>query len=160
MPVGVRAAVADDVPTMVGLSEREREEREKLDPEFFRKAEDGAPKQEAYFKWQLSQSHVIAVVHEGDGGIDGFVIASLIVAPPVYKPGGTTALIDDFAVARPGLWDSVGLRLFEAVKNEATRRGAVGIVSICAHQDEPKRDFLRRLGLRIVSEWHFAPLKP
>jgi GNAT superfamily N-acetyltransferase len=158
MPEGVRAAVADDALTMVRLSEREREEREKLDPEFFRKAEDGAPKQETYFKWQLTQSHVIAVVHEGDGGIDGFAIASLIVAPPVYKPG-TTALIDDFAVASPELWDSVGLRLFEAVKSEATRRGAVGIVSICAHKDEPKRDFLRRLGLRIVSEWHFAALK-
>jgi len=53
-----------------------------FEPEFFRKAEQGATTQEAYFKWQLTQPNVIAVVHEAESGIDGFAIASLITAPP------------------------------------------------------------------------------
>ena len=89
----VRALTAEDVPTMVA-SEKERTERERFEPEFFPKAEQGATTQEAYFKWQLTQPNVIAVVHEAESGIDGFAIASLITAPPVYKPGGPTALID------------------------------------------------------------------
>jgi GNAT superfamily N-acetyltransferase len=66
-------------------------------------------------------------------------------APPVYAPGGPTALIDDFTVADPAAWDSVGGWLFEAVRTEAAKRGAVGIVSIRAHKDERKRSFLSRL---------------
>src|SRR5215467_7811866 len=156
----VRAATAADVPTMVALSEKERTERERFEPEFFRKAEHGATAQEAYFKWQLAQPNVIAVVHEAESGIDGFAIASLITAPPVYKPGGPTALIDDFTVAHPQSWASIGRWLFERLKSEAGKRGPVGMVSICAHKDELKRGFLASLGLRVVSEWWFAPIRP
>lgn len=155
----VRLAAKEDVPKMVELSDRERTRREKLEPEFFRKAERGAEAQANYFNWQLRQPNVIAMVHEAENGIDGFAIASMIIAPPVYAPGGPTALIDDFTLAGPGLWDSIGGWLFEAVRSEAAKRGAVGIVSICAHKDEMKRSFLAGLGLRIVSEWHFAPIR-
>jgi hypothetical protein len=104
---------------------------------------------------------VIALVHQTGNGIEGFAIASLqITAPPVYELGGPTALIDDFTVADPQSWDSVGTILFEAVKNEVSKRPAVGVVSICAHKNEVKRGFLSRLGLRIVSEWHFAAITP
>jgi GNAT superfamily N-acetyltransferase len=154
----IRAATKEDVSKMVELSERERVEREKFEPQFFRKAERGAEAQTVYFNWQLTQPNVIALVHEaGNGGIDGFAIASMITAPPVYAPGGPTALIDDFTVADPMSWDSIGSWLFEAIRSEATRRRAVGIVSICAHKDERKRSYLGRLGLHVVSEWHFAP---
>ena len=155
----VRPASSEDVEGMVGLSERERLEREKMEPEFFRKAERSADSQAAYFKWLLPQNQVVALVHETPNGIDGFAIATLVTAPPVYAPGGRTALIDDFTVSDPQLWDSVGNSLFEAIREEARTRGAVGIVSICAHKDEVKRQFLSRRGLQIVSEWHFAPIK-
>ena len=78
----------------------------------------------------------------------------------MYKPGGSTALIDDFTVAHPQSWDSIGRWLFERHKSEAGKRGAVGMVSICAHKDELKRGFLASLGLRVVSEWWFAPIRP
>jgi GNAT superfamily N-acetyltransferase len=159
MQGNLRTASLEDVDAMVALSERERSEREKMEPEFFRKAERGGEAQAAYFKWQLAQRQVIALVHETPNGIDGFAIATLVTAPPVYAPGGQTALIDDFTVGDPRLWDSVGTSLFEAIHEEARKRGAVGIVSICAHKDEAKRQFLSRHGLRIVSEWHFSPIE-
>ena len=31
--------------------------------------------------------------------MDGFVIVTVVPAPPVYDPGGRSSLIDDFAVA-------------------------------------------------------------
>jgi hypothetical protein len=65
-------------------------------------------------------------------GIDGFAIASLITAPPVYEHSDPTALIDDFTVANPQSWESAATILFEGVKNEVSKRGAVGVVSICA----------------------------
>ena len=55
----VRAVTAEDVPTKLALSEKERTEREKFEPEFFCKAEQGAIAQEAYFKWQLSYSILV-----------------------------------------------------------------------------------------------------
>jgi hypothetical protein len=36
---------------MVVLFEKERTEREKFEPELFRKAEQGASAQETYFRW-------------------------------------------------------------------------------------------------------------
>lgn len=158
MKQNVRAATEADVPAMVAMSERERAQRENFEPEFFRKAARGAEAQAAFFAAQLTWKSVIALVNEANGAIDGFAIASLITAPPVYEPGGETALIDDFTVDRSELWESVGRDLFEAIVEEAKRRGAVGVVSICAHKDEVKRNFLRRLGLRVVSEWHFLRL--
>jgi hypothetical protein len=159
MADNVRQATVDDVETMVRLSEGERVERERMDPVFFRKAERSVEAQLAYFRWLLPQNHVIALVHETANGIDGFAIATLITAPPVLDPGGQTVLIDDFRVADPQSWESVGTSLFDTVESEARKRSAVGIVSICAHKDDLKRRFLSRLGLRIVSEWHFRPIR-
>jgi len=80
MTGNVRQATAEDVPAMVALSERERSEREKMDLEFFRKAEHSGEAQTAYFNWLLSQSHVIALVHQAPHGVNGFAIATLITA--------------------------------------------------------------------------------
>jgi hypothetical protein len=127
------AAIAEDVPAMVRLSERDRSAREKFEPEFFRKAERGGAAQAACFNWQLTQLNVIALVHQTGNGVDGFAIPSLITAPPVYEPGGPTALIDDFTVADPQSWNSVGNFLFEAVRSEARKGGAVqGRFDLCA----------------------------
>jgi hypothetical protein len=60
----VLAAIAEDVPAMVGPSERDGSEHEKCELDFFRKAERGAVAQAAYFKWQLTQAYVIALVHQ------------------------------------------------------------------------------------------------
>jgi hypothetical protein len=46
------------------LSERDGSEPEKRELDFFRKAEACAVAQAAYFKWQLTQAYVIALVHQ------------------------------------------------------------------------------------------------
>jgi hypothetical protein len=114
----IRKAVADDIPAMVALSGHDRTRREKSDPEFFRKNAAGAEFQAYFFKQQLESDRVIAVVDEDAGKLRGFVIATIMQAPPVFDPGGLTVLIDDFTVADEKEWNSVGLALLEHVKTE------------------------------------------
>jgi len=151
----IRQAVADDIAAMVALSDRDRTRREKSDPEFFRKNPAGAEFQTYFFKKQLEDERVIAMVDEDTGKLRGFVIASIMQAPPVYDPGGLTVLIDDFTVADEKEWNSVGLALLEHVKTEGKVRGAVGVVTICARGDDLKHRWLEEIGTRVVSEWHF-----
>ena len=154
----IRAAASADVPAMVALSDRDRTHREKVDPEFFRKNAAGAQFQAYFFKNQLESDRIIAAVDEDAGKLRGFVIATIMQAPPVYDPGGLTVLIDDFTVADEKEWNSVGLALLQYVKTEGKVRGAVGMVTICARGDDLKHRCLEEIGTRVVSEWHFLRL--
>jgi hypothetical protein len=101
---------------------------------------------------------VIALVHERDEEIDGFVIASLVPAPPVYDPGGLTCLIDDFTVAAPALWPTAGEALLAEVGRRAKARGAVQFMVFCGHEHEPKRAMLAAAGLSLATEIHVGPV--
>ena len=94
----IRNAGAADVPRMVELSEKKRTEYEQQQPIFWRKARDSASAQKPYFEHLLTLDSTIVLVYECEGTIQGFVIASLHTAPPVYDPGGLTCNIDDFVV--------------------------------------------------------------
>ena len=148
----IRRAMDADVPAMVALSERARDEYATFEPEFFRKAAGAASAQSSFFKHLLASDRSIALLSESAGVLDGFAIATLIVAPPVYEPGGLTALVDDFTVRENSLWDSVGAALLDEVAREARARRAAQVATICAHGGA-KREFLVRQGLAVVSEW-------
>ena len=149
----IRSAQLADVAHMVELSEQKRAEYEKHKPEFWRKADDSAEKQLPYFEQQIRSEHVIALIHELDGVIDGFVIAMLISAPAVYDPGGLSCFIDDFVVKDPSLWQSVGVALLNDVSHEAKNRGAVQSIVVCGHHDTSKQLMLASTGSSIASEW-------
>jgi hypothetical protein len=154
----IRKAAPADIPAMVALSDRDRTRREKVDPEFFRKNAAGAEFQAYFFKNQLESDRIIAVVDEDAGKLRGFVIATIMQAPPVFDPGGLTILIDDFTVADENEWNSIGVALLGYVKKEGKVRGAVGVVTICARGDDLKHRWLEVIGTRVVSEWHFQRL--
>jgi GNAT superfamily N-acetyltransferase len=90
--------------------------------------------------------------------IDGFVIAFLHDVPPVYDPGGRTCTIDDFTVASPHLWPSVGRDLLLAAADAIRELGAAQIVVVCGHHDEPKRAMLEAAGWPVASEWRVRAL--
>ena len=50
-------------------------------------------------------------------------IAAIIGAPPVYDPGGLTCMIDDFCVADPVGWATVGRALLAEAGQQARARG-------------------------------------
>jgi|SRR5947209_13355041 len=150
----IRHARREDAPAMVDLSERKRIEYQGYQPRFWRKAADSRAKQLPFFERLIESDRVIALVHEEAGSIDGFVIASLMDAPPVYDPGGQTCLIDDFAVGAASDWATVGKELLAAAAQSARERGAVQTVVVCGHRDEPKRSMLAEGGFSLASEWY------
>lgn len=150
----IRQAILSDIPHMVALSEVTRIHYAQHQPLFWRKASDSAEKQQLYFEHLLEQSNVIMQVHEAGEGIDGFIIASLAPAPPVYDIGGLNCLIDDFCVLNESMWSTVGKPLLDDVKRIASEQGAVQIVVISGHHDVPKRDFLEHVGLSSASVWY------
>jgi GNAT superfamily N-acetyltransferase len=154
----IRKATAVDVPAILDLAEAKREEYQRYQPTFWRKAGDSREKHGPYLASLVESDRVIALVHERDGGVEGFVFASLVAAPPVYDPGGSVCLIDDFATKSSDDWPTVGKSLLAAAVKEAKARGAVLAVVVAGHLDEPKRATLASEGYTIASEWHTKKL--
>jgi GNAT superfamily N-acetyltransferase len=150
----IRKAGPADVPRMVDLSEQKRLQHQSYQPTFWRKAADSREKQLPHFERVIGSDRVIALVHERAGTIDGFVIATVVEAPPVYDPGGLTCVVDDFVVADPQDWEAIGAPLLSEAYREASAQGAVQTVVVCGHQDQPKRAMLAGDGFSIASEWY------
>jgi hypothetical protein len=104
----VRKAQVKDVPRLVEISEYTRQQFEIYQPIFWRKAKDSVQKQQLYFNYLLKNDKVTAFVHITNEIIDGFIIGSLVSAPPVYALGGETCLLDDFALANLEHWQTTG----------------------------------------------------
>ena len=159
MPEQYRAATAADIPALVALSDQRRQHYAQYQPVFWRPVADARERHEPFLRSLLTQDNVIARVHErGDGTVDGFVIATLVPAPPVYDPGGLTCGIDDFCIDDASDWPTIGKRLLADVMAEAKTRGASQVVVVCGHLDQPKRTMLAAAGLTIASEWYVRPL--
>jgi len=94
--MSIRSATSDDLGAMLTLADQKHTEYAQYAPTFWRKAVDGSTKQRAFFLSVLTKPNVIALVNEDNGSINGFLIASIIDAPPVYDPGSRVCLIDDF----------------------------------------------------------------
>ncbi|HXN86916.1 MAG TPA: hypothetical protein VN867_12645 [Candidatus Binataceae bacterium] len=150
----VRGATKNDLPRMIELADQKRIEYEKYQPTFWRRANHARVMQTALFEKLLQRENVIALVHDSNAIVDGFVIATITPAPPVYDPGGATCLIDDFTVTENDLWQTAGRALLREAIRIAKERGAVQTVVVCGHLDEAKRAFLRSESLTIASEWY------
>ncbi|MBV9788273.1 MAG: hypothetical protein JOZ51_08875 [Chloroflexi bacterium] len=154
----IRPATDADLDVMIVLADEKRTEYAQYAPTFWRKAADGPLKQRDHFRGLLAQPNIIALVSEADGAIDGFVLGSIVDAPPVYDPGTQVCVIDDFTVAEPESWPSVGRALLEATRQHATARQANLTVVVCGHLDQAKRAMLQTAGFGIASEWYVNPL--
>jgi hypothetical protein len=85
--MAIRRATQADVEPMVALSDLKRTQYEQYAPTFWRKAADANERQAAFFAHLLDRDQVIALVHETGDQLDGFIIAGIREAPPVYDPG-------------------------------------------------------------------------
>lgn len=157
--MSIRMATVDDVSRMVELSDLKRTQYAQYSPVFWRKAASASEAQALFFKTQLEKKNNIALVYEESGRVEGFVIASLTTAPPVYDPGGPVCVVDDFVVSAAERWHTAGVALLAEVKRQAKARGAVLSVVVCGHLDEPKRAMLRTSGFSIASEWYVNPIE-
>lgn len=150
----IRLATPADLPAIVALTERRRAQYQAYQPTFWRPAPNAAQAQEAFFQTLFDRQDHHLLVHEGETGVDGFVIARIVPSPPVYAPGGSTCSIDDFVAP----WPAPGKELLEAAIAWAKEQGAAQVVVVTAERDEAKRAMLAGSGLSIASEWWTRPI--
>lgn len=155
----VERAGPADLEQLLGIAAARRTAYGGYQPTFWRPARDAVERQRAYFTSILDDEEVLVLTAREDGAdvrgavVRGFAIGRLVPAPPVYDPGGVTCVVDDFAVADPQEWATVGHLLLGAVREWATSCGAAQLVVVTAHLDEPKRAALDSSGLTLASEW-------
>lgn len=137
---------------MLQLAAQKREQYAAAQPVFHRRAANDVAAQEPYFRDLIRRPGVIALVAT-DRLVVGFAIAEIHVAPAVYDPGGPAALIDDFCVATPDLWPTVGQQLLRSMKYELHQRRVAVVIAVCGHHDAAKRSLLMKEGLDLASEW-------
>lgn len=118
--LGIRFAKQRDVGACVALIEERRRWYQTFEPRFWKKASNSeALTAEWYARRFADEQKNVALVAEINNVVMGFLIASLSPVPPVYDPGGPTAMIHDFAV-RAGQWEEVGLLPLERAKGPRT----------------------------------------
>ncbi len=157
----IRDATEADVRAIAARADAKRTEYATYSPVFWRKAERGIEVQTRYFtNHMLGQEQIISLVAEHeDGTLEGFVMAMVREAPPVYDPGGPVCWIDDFTVAAPEQWVTTGVALYREVTERAQQRGAVLVVTVCGHLDVPKRTMLQAQDATITAETYIQPLQ-
>jgi hypothetical protein len=157
MVAAIRKARLDDVPAMVELAEQKRLMYQEFQPIFWKKADNSPEAHASFLEHQVGDEQFIALVHEQDGIVDGFLIARLVPNPPVYN-SGLTGSIDDFWVTDGKDWEGVGLALLNAAIPEMKQRDATQLVVVCGHKDQAKRTMLQKHGYTIASEWYFTKI--
>jgi hypothetical protein len=164
----IRTAAEADVEHIASLADWMRRQYAAYEPVFWRPADDAVARHREFITGLLADDDAIVLVsvtsEEPDqpAGINGFIIARLVPAPPVYQPGGAVCLVDDFVVSCADDWRSVGIDLLHAATAAAAERGAVHVVVVGGHHDQPKRNALAASGLHIGTEWWMSglPLQP
>jgi predicted acetyltransferase len=153
--VTIRPSKSDDISALVSLSHMKRLNYEKAHPQFWKYA--GADAEISQTKWfeelLLRDDHIMLTAQNGSA-IIGFIIGKMMSSPEVYNPGGLTLMIDDFCIAQEDLWGSVGKQLISEINLIAKTKGAVQTVIVTGNHDNPKRDFLKSMGLTIASQWY------
>jgi len=155
----VRKAETADIKAAVELVERSRRQFQKSQPTFWRKAARSAATTETFFTKLLGESDTLFLVAVEGNQQQGFLIARKFPNPPVFDPGGDTWLIDDFCVAEPHFWLSIGEALLSHATTLIHEHGGVQVVVVSADRDLAKTEMLRRSDLTIASNWWTKPLR-
>jgi adenine phosphoribosyltransferase len=157
----VRAATMGDIPSMLELAGTKRVQYEAYEPVFHRRSDESAARaaQEPYFRRLIERDDALVLVAEEHKSVVGFGTAEIHLALAVYDPGGPAAIVDDFCVAAPQLWDTVGRELLDALKAELRKRNVAVIIVVCSPDDVPKRHAIVGAGLSAASEWFAQALK-
>ena len=151
--LGVKRASLDDLDLLLAIASGCPTAYAEYQPRFWRPAPDAGERQRAYFTAMLDDDKALVLTATEDADLRGFAIGRLVSAPPVYDPGGVSCVVDDFAVADPDEWSTIGSVLFDALRSWAASRDAAQMIVVTARLDEPKRAALRSRGLTVASEW-------
>ena len=151
----VRVAQEADIDACVRLAEARRALYETFEPRFWKRAAGASELSRLWFAHLFAKAETLALVAETEDQVRGFLIAQPTPSPPVYDPGGRTALIDDFVV-EPDLWPIVGRGLLDEARRRLRELGYAQIVVVGARRDEAKTALLEETDLSLASTWWTA----
>ena len=145
---GIRPLTAADVPRVLEIGELKRRQYAAYSPVFWRVSSLPRETFAPYMQSQITDAQNVALAHERNGRIDGFVLVN------------ARGIIDDYTVAAPDLWPTVGAALLQAAGDAARQHGLKSLLVICGHGDTPKRTMLAAEGLTLETDWYIKPLLP
>jgi len=154
-------AAPSDLDEIVTLAEHRRTEHARAQPQFWRPADAAAEVHRPWLAELIEDPDVVSLVvtdRPGPGGLKGYLFATVVPAPPVYDPGGSTGFIDDFHLADSELWATDGVALLTQARQRLAPRQVSQIVVVCGHHEGAKAAALVGAGLSVASEWYVGPL--
>ncbi|MGC4043255.1 MAG: GNAT family N-acetyltransferase [Armatimonas sp.] len=149
----IRPATAADVPRILEIGERKREQYDTFSPVFWKKAPTPREEFAPYVTSQVESEQNVALVAEADGAMHGYLIAQYRNLAEGY--------IDDYAVADPHTdWPGAGVALLSVAEQLAEERGVETIMIVTGHADAPKRAAAEQRGFTLRKNWLVKPLSP
>ena len=148
----VRSAIAADVSEIVSLLELKRKQLQTWAPRFWRRSENAAEMTTAHFNTLISDSSASVLICERDDVLLGCLQFRPSFVPPVYAPGGTTWMVDDFTV-RDNDWSEAGEALLKALYAQTIHREPGQLVFPVPVKDEPAQAFFAERGLNPTTTW-------
>lgn len=159
--ISVRPCETGDLERVVAILEARREEYARYEPVFWKRKHGTGPASAEFLKGHVENERAVSLVavegEHDEARVVGFLFALEMRVPPVYD-AGPTALIDDFHMARPELWETAGVALLEEAKARLRDMGLQQIVVVSGYADHAKMVFARRQGLSLASAWLTAAL--
>ena len=143
---GIRPLIAADVPRVLELGEQKRRQYAAYSLVFWRMSPLPRETFGPHLQSQIENSQVVALAHDRNGTLDGYVLAN------------AQGYIDDFTVAKPELWPTVGADLLRAAGAAAQKKGISSLLVVCGAGDLPKRTMLAAQGLTHTTDWFVKPL--
>jgi predicted N-acetyltransferase YhbS len=147
----VRTATAADVPRILEIGERKREQYETFSPIFWKKAPAPRETFAGFITSQLESETNVALVFEADGEIQGYIIAQCRNLADGY--------VDDYAITNPDAdWPTVGVALLTEASRQAQARGVTAFTIVTGYADTPKRAAVEACCFSLVKNWLVKPL--
>lgn len=159
--LAVRAAAPADAPALADLADARRRAYEAFSPVFWRPAPGARAKHLPYLAACLAGTAHTALIAEWHHQVAGAAMAGHRAGmPPFVHDPARSWLLDDFYVAAPDLWVTVGRALVEAVADLARAAGQDRLIVVSAAQDAAKTAMLAQAGFGHKASWWVRPAKP
>lgn len=148
-----RLALSEDVPAIISLLEQKRAQLETWEPRFWRRSENAAALSQAHFNALISDPAASVLVFDVDGAIAGCLQYRPFFVPPVYAPGGTTWMVDDFVVLEDD-WSHAGKALLQDLYARTIQCEPSQLVFPVPYKDEAANAFFVKNGLSQTTVWY------
>ncbi|WP_158679839.1 hypothetical protein [Deinococcus sp. NW-56] len=147
-PPAVRPATEADLPALVRLNAAAQEGRRRANPRFWTPHPEAPARFEGWMRHSRTLPDRDVLVHEGPGGVNGFVVPQPTGLPPAHD-AAQVGTLDDLAADD---WATFG-PLLEAAHHTLAARGVRTVQAICPADWPQRRTVLEAAGFRTANVW-------